>query len=196
MGQPLRCCNDTYVRDRDGVWRYPWGDPVPGATDLTLADLMALDGGSGGSDLMDGFRPLNGDEREWLAGRDHDLAEVFVRHRTAGRRHAGDLIIGMMAPELHVVTMMTVGDVAEAAGVSKATIDSYRYRGYLPDPQVTQGRTPLWARPIVHHWLATRPGCGWRSDVYGRADIRRRTPVGSDGRGSSPAQPRQGFRVA
>lgn len=196
MARLLRCCNDTYLRDPEGVWRYPWGEPVPGATDLTLADLMALDHGRRGSDVMDGFRPLNGDEREWLAGRDHDLAEVLVRNRGSGRRHAGDLIVGMMAPELHVLTMMTVGDVAEAAGVSKATIDSYRYRGYLPQPQVTQGRTPLWARPIVHHWLATRPGCGWRSDVYGRADALTRAAPVTNGDAPRPALSRRGFRVA
>lgn len=170
MAQLLRCCNDTYVRDLDGVWRYPWGDPVPGATDLTLADLMALDHGGEPPDLTD-FRRLNGAEREWLAGQRHDLEHVLVRRRGSGRPHAGDLVVGMSAPELHVLTMMTVGDVADAAGVSKATIDSYRYRGYLPEPQVTRGRTPLWARPIVHRWLATRPGCGWRSDVYGRENV-------------------------
>jgi predicted DNA-binding transcriptional regulator AlpA len=82
----------------------------------------------------------------------------------------GDLIVGMQAPELHILTMLTVGDIAEVAGVSKATIDSYRYRGVLPEPQATSGRTPLWARPIIRHWLATRSGPGWRSDLYGERD--------------------------
>lgn len=57
-----------------------------------------------------------------------------------------------------------------AASVSKATIDSYRHRGSLPTPQVVRGRTPLWARPIISHWLATRPGPGWRSDLYRAED--------------------------
>ena len=167
MTRLLRACNDTYVRDEQGVWRYPWGDAVPGATDLTLSDLMAIDRGSGSYDLMEEFRPLNGAELRWLAGRRPELDQILVRRRGTRPPHAGDLIVGMHAPELHVLAMMTVSDVAQDAGVSKATIDSYRYRGYLPEPQVTCGRTPLWARPIVMRWLATRPGCGWRSDVYG-----------------------------
>ena len=34
----IRCCNDTYTRDAE-FWRYPWGERVPGASDLALADL-------------------------------------------------------------------------------------------------------------------------------------------------------------
>jgi hypothetical protein len=163
----LRSCNGTYVRDPAEVWRYPWGDPVPGATDMTLSDLMALDPTSAAYELMEQFRPLNAAELRWLAGRRPDFDEVLVRRRGSRPPHAGDLVVGMHAPELHVMAMMTVTDIAKDADVSKATIDSYRYRGYLPEPQVVRGRTPLWARPIVQRWLNTPPGCGWRSDVYG-----------------------------
>jgi hypothetical protein len=163
----LRACNDTYVRGRDEVWRYPWGDPVPGASDLTLSELMALDPASSATELMAWYRPLNESEQAWLAGRPVDVDQLLVRRRGSRPLHAGDLLAGIQAPELSVLAMMTVNDIAEQAGVSKATVDSYRYRGDLPTPQVTCGRTPLWARPIVNRWLASRPGCGWRSDVYG-----------------------------
>ncbi len=165
----LTTCNDTYTRDAQGVWRYPWGHPVPSAVDLTLADLMAIDATVGCTEGIECLRPLTVAEREWLAGRSTSIDQILVRKRPGVRPHAGDLIVGMSAPELHAMTMLTVVDVAQAAGVSKSTIDSYRYRGLLPAPQITRGRTPLWARPIVRRWLADRPGAGWRSDIYDEA---------------------------
>jgi hypothetical protein len=165
MTDMLRCCNDTYTRDEAG-WHYPWGALVPGATDLTLSDLMAIDDNVECAEEIRAFRPLTSAERRWLSGDASAVEDLMLRRRNGYRPNAGDLIVGMMAPELHAMTMMTVGDIADAAGVSKATIDSYRYRGYLPEPQSVRGRTPLWARPIVHHWLESRPGSGWRSDIY------------------------------
>jgi hypothetical protein len=163
----LTCCDGTYTRDRRGVWRYPWGEPVPGATDLTLADVLALQVQEDELECL-AMRPLSAAERAWIRGEPTGIDVVLVREPPRGGEPGpGDLIVGMLAPELHVVTMLTVADIGELAGVSKTTIDSYRYRGYLPAPQVTKGRTPLWARPIVRRWLATRPGCGWRTDLYG-----------------------------
>lgn len=164
MAAGLTCCNDTYARDEAGVWRYPWGAEVPGATDLTLSDIFSIHLGPDDEVPM---RPLNQDEIAWLRGDPVDPANVLVRRGPGRRAGIGDLVVGMHAPELHVLTMLTVADIGELAGVSKATIDSYRYRGYLPAPQATRGRTPLWARPIIRHWLDNRPGCGWRSDLYG-----------------------------
>jgi hypothetical protein len=182
-------CNGTYARV-DGVWRYPWGEEVAGATDLTLGDLMRIDIDSQ-CDCVEAvrtFRPITDAERRWLAGDPSAGDEVLIRRRPGYRPHAGDLIIGLLAPELHPMAMLTVGEIAEAAGVSKATIDSYRYRGYLPDPQAARGRTPLWARPIVRHWLATRPGPGWRTDIY---DTR-----SSGGNGRPTAAANNGSRIA
>lgn len=130
MARRLTASYDTYVRDEEGVWRYQWGEPVPGATDLTSADLAGTD-----------------------SSEPHILND------------AGELVVGIHAPELNVHAMMTVADLAREAGVSKATIDSYRSRGYVPHPQAVMGRTPLWARPIIMRWLAMRPGPGWRSDI-------------------------------
>lgn len=160
----IRCCNDTYTRDAER-WHYPWGQPVPGATDLALADLMAIDDIRCVEEISS-VRPLSDAERRWLMGDSSAKHQVLMRTGRGHQANIGDLIVGMMAPELHVLTMLTVGDIADAAGVSKATIDSYRYRGYLPEPQIVRGRTPLWARPIVRRWLSTRPGSGWRSDLY------------------------------
>lgn len=163
MSATLRYANDTYWRDAEGVWRYRWGDRVPGAVDLTLSDLLAID------DHADESLTVDLDRRTlaWLTGEDQLGEAVHVRPNGSRSPNAGDIVVGMHAPELQVTTMLTVSDIARMAGVSKATIDSYRYRGYLPAPQAVQGRTPLWARPVVARWLRTRPGSGWRSDIYG-----------------------------
>jgi len=173
MTRELTCCNDSYVRGTDGSWRYSWGESVPGAIDLTLADVFSIH--LGPSDTVP-LRTLSPEEVSWVRGEATTADDVLVRRPVSGRAPGvGDLVVGMLAPELHVLTMLTVADIGEVAGVSKATIDSYRYRGYLPRPQATRGRTPLWARPIIRHWLQNRPGCGWRTDLYGSA----LEPVGS-----------------
>lgn len=179
MSESLVCCNGTYVRESGG-WHYRWGDPVPNATDLTLADLMLVDRCAEAVESIGQFRPLTAAERRWLAGEHGAIEEVLLRRGNGRRPHAGDLIVGLLAPELHVQMMLTTGDIANAAGVSKATIDSYRYRGYLPEPQATCGRTPLWARPVISRWMATRPGSGSRTDLYRSGDSDER-PVVSTG---------------
>jgi hypothetical protein len=153
-------CNGTYHRAPDGVWTYFWGDPVPGAQDLTLHQALAqrlLQGG----DLEQ--QHLTKDEWEWATGLG-GMSHPVVVSDGDGRR---EVVVGMVAPELNVLYMLTVAEVADLASVSKATIDSYRYRGYLPEPQIVKGRTPLWSRPVIRHWLLSRPGSGWRTDVYG-----------------------------
>lgn len=153
MGQRLRYANDTYERDEFGTWRYRWGDPVPGARDLTLADLLAIHTSDAAA-----TRELGRAELEWLAGERDDIGEVLVCQHGDRTPTTGDLVVGMAAPELHVQLMLTVADVADLAHVSKATIDSYRSRGSLPEPQVQRGRTPLWSRPVIKRWLENRPG--------------------------------------
>ncbi len=164
--EPFSCCNDTYHRGDDGVWRYSWGDAVPGAEDLTIAGALAT------RFERDGQRQaLTSEELAWATSLCGVDAPRMVNLPGGGRQ----LIVGMTAPELNVVLLLTVADIAELAKVSKATIDSYRYRGYLPEPQVTKGRTPMWTRPVVRRWLGSRPGAGWRTDVYGTRE--RQEPV-------------------
>lgn len=142
-----------YTRDDDGTWRYPWGEVVPGARDLTVGDLRCL-----------GSR----------AAEAHPNAPV-------------DHVVGMDAPELQVDVVLTIGDVAALVGVSPATITAYRRRGGFPEPQAVLGRTPVWSRPVVEHWMASRPGNGWRTDLYGdraahEARVRRRRATRRRGR--------------
>lgn len=130
---------------------------MPGATDLTLSDLVSTPARAPFAEQVCRFRPLTVDERRWLAGVSPASDDVFVRSRQPARHDGHDLVVGMSAPELDPDTMMTLGDIADAAGASKATIDSRRFRGCLPGPQAPRGRTPLWARPVVDRWIADHP---------------------------------------
>lgn len=155
------CCYGVYERTRDGRWLYPWGAPVPGARDVTLRDVLRLGLARPGEDTT-------------AAG-----LEEALRHDPLVDLHAQDAIVdleddatldrvvGMDAPELHVRSMMTISDIAALIGVATDTVAAYRYRGYLPEPQAIIARTPVWSRPVVQHWLDTRPGNGWRTDIYG-----------------------------
>ena len=154
-------CYGVYRRTQDGQWLYPWGEPVPGATDLTVGDVLRLG-------LAEGS---NGVAVEDLP--DHLHTDALVDHDVESLAAAGDpadfadRVIGMSAPELHVRAMVTISDIAEMVDVAPDTIAAYRYRGYLPEPQAVIGRTPVWSRPVIQHWLQTRPGNGWRTDIYG-----------------------------
>jgi hypothetical protein len=160
VSEPVAFCNGTYHRHPSGIWTYAWREPVPGARDLTLREALAqrqVDPES----TRDAA--VTQDEWEWATGLGPISRPVVLEAPGGGR----DVVVGMDAPELNVLYMLTVAEVADLAAVSKATIDSYRYRGYLPEPQVVRGRTPLWSRPVIRHWLCNRPGSGWRTDVYG-----------------------------
>ncbi len=154
-------CYGVYRRTPQGQWVYPWGDPVPGARDVTVGDVLRL-----------GLIEAEGEEAMTDLGSnlDHD---AMVDHATDGLAEAANLaeatdrVVGLDAPELHVRAMLTISDIAEMVGVAPDTIAAYRYRGYLPEPQAVIGRTPVWSRPVIRYWLQTRPGNGWRTDIYG-----------------------------
>ena len=153
---PESCCYGVYERLPDGRWLYPWGSEVPGARDVTVRDVLELG-------LLDGT----------VDGSHHELGRAVGQDPLADPPDdgaaAGDLdrVVGLTAPELHVRAMLTVADVAEMVGVARDTIAAYRYRRYLPEPQAVIGRTPVWSRPIIRHWVEHRPGNGWRTDIYG-----------------------------
>lgn len=158
----LNACHNTYHRAADGTWSYSWGEPVPGARDFTIDQALSLQ--LPGHDGIDPSpHELTAEDVEWATGL-CGVSEPLMVTRADGSQQ---LVVGLTAPELDVVAMLTVADIGDLADVSKATVDSYRYRGYLPGPQIIKGRTPLWARPVVRHWLEHRPGAGWRTDVYG-----------------------------
>jgi predicted DNA-binding transcriptional regulator AlpA len=173
MPTSVTFCNGTYHRRDDGLWTYFWDEPVPGARDLTLSQALA-------QRLLHeepvDARQVTRQQWAWATGLGPISQPVATETAGGGR----EVVVGMEAPELNVLYMLTVTEVADLAAVSKATIDSYRYRGYLPEPQVVKGRTPLWSRPVIRYWLRSRPGSGWRTDVYGsreRTEPERALPI-------------------
>lgn len=92
--------------------------------------------------------------------------EWFYVHNDEPVPGAGDYYrdgprkIEMAAPELLVHQMLDTTDIAALAGIDRRSVSRELSRGRLPLPQFRFGNTPLWARPIIDHWLANRPGRG------------------------------------
>lgn len=68
------------------------------------------------------------------------------------------------------MTYLDIRQVAVLAGVSPATLRSYRSRGYLPKPDVMLGQSPGWSPETVDAWLRYRPGKGAGSGRPRRSD--------------------------
>lgn len=132
------CCCGTYRRDPAGTWRYPWGDPVPGAVDVTLADVIATDPQADGSTSIPFGSPGVGDG-----------------HSQGG----GAVVVGMSAPEFQPSLMLSAREIAVLASEPVATIDRELRLGNLPAPRRLRGE-PLWSRPVVERWLSMRSDPG------------------------------------
>jgi predicted DNA-binding transcriptional regulator AlpA len=158
----LSAFDDTYQRDDEGIWRYTiTGQPVPGARDLTLANLYRF--------------PVENNRIQvpaHLAATDPALSWCLNPHRSSDdgpltvtvkewdRRAAQPL--GIDAPELHPSRLITIAQVASLAGVEEASIHRYLLRGAIPQPPIRVGYSPCWPRPIIDHWLETRRTSGRR----------------------------------
>lgn len=148
----VTCGNGAYLREADGVWRYAWGDPVPAARDLTVAEILAV-----GADPLEVMAELC---REV----DDDLAHGLRAARRAAangngdaaHRHLGAVVCGLQAPELLGPVLLDASQVAGRLQVTRATVDSYRARGRMPAPQLVRGRTPLWAAPVIRRFAHDR----------------------------------------
>jgi len=51
---------------------------------------------------------------------------------------------------------LTISDIAEATGLKVDTINKYRTRNTLPEPDSKIGRTPVWKRETIETWNALR----------------------------------------
>ncbi|MCC5949233.1 MAG: helix-turn-helix domain-containing protein [Nitriliruptoraceae bacterium] len=156
----LVVCEGTYRRDNQAVWRYHWGSVVPGAADVLVAELLAVEPQLGCEELLRRFREPSSAERAWIRGEPVDPTCLPVASRRGRAPHLGDLVASLRAPELDAHLLLTVDDIARELRVERATVESYRRRGYLPPAPVRCGRTPLWTAPVVRHWIASRPGAG------------------------------------
>jgi predicted DNA-binding transcriptional regulator AlpA len=159
-----------YVRDRRGTWRYAaTGRAVPGARDLTLRSLYRFpvdhDRVAVPADLVRSEAEL-----AWCLAWKHTLTTrlagghslTVVRVPVGEWERRADVPFGLWAPELTATRLLSIGDVADLARVTPATITAYLSRGRLPAPVTRLGGTPLWSRPVIRQWLADRPGQGRR----------------------------------
>ena len=162
-----------YMRDRRGTWRYSaTGRAVPGARDLTLRFLHRFPVNRT-SVLVPVERVRTERELAWCMAWKHTLTTALQggRVHTLLRIPVGewdrraDIPIGLWAPELTATRLLGVADVARLAGVTPATITAYLARRRLPEPVIRIGNSPAWSRPVIHHWLVTRPGQGIRPNT-------------------------------
>ena len=157
--------NGAYWRDADGTWRDTIsGEPVPGATDLTLDDLFPAERIKRDGEL---YRVV---PRTWASRRPaHPLAWVFEHtDPTAGREpivvpesaweQAATVPVAMAAPELHPIHLVGVDAVASLLGVGAATVRAYAARKQMPEPLTRLGGSPVWSRPFIERWARTRRG--------------------------------------
>ena len=132
----MSCCG-TYRRDHAGTWRYPWGDPVPGAVDVTVADVIAADTQTGSNTSIP-FR----------------FAGIGDVHMEGGEA----VVVGMSAPELQLALMLSVREIALLASEPVAIIDRELRLGNFPPASRRLRGEPLWSRPVVERWLSMRSG--------------------------------------
>lgn len=179
-------CNGTYTRTSDGVWVYPWGDPVPGAEDLTLdwlyPDLVVAGQKDGQVVLVPDALVRDNDDLAWV----REVATGPTSRYDGERRRGGPPTpgwsdvwpvpigewdsrcgepLGMTAPELVPARLLAIDDVASQAGVAPKTVSSYLATGRMPQPQGWHAGSPWWTAPIISHWLQQRPGRGARTDL-------------------------------
>jgi predicted DNA-binding transcriptional regulator AlpA len=159
-----------YLRDRRGTWRYSaTGQAVPAARDLTLRWLYRFPVRR--SHVLVPLDQVRTEaELGWCMTWKHTLTTSLWSGRSVSvvqvpvgewERRA-DIPIGLWAPELTVARLLGIGDVARIAGVTPATITAYLARRRMPPPVSRIADSPVWSRPVIRHWMASRPGQGVR----------------------------------
>ena len=53
---------------------------------------------------------------------------------------------------------LSIGEFAQRANLSVNTLNGYRRKGLLPQPDASIGRVDGWSIATVDQWLSTRPG--------------------------------------
>jgi hypothetical protein len=127
--------------------------PVPAATTVTAADLLAGVTGAAGEETLLDVADVDLDAppparwldelARWAAGRQMPLTNSMVR---------------ISAPELAGDQLVGVTQLAEIGGVSASTVRAYLSRGEgdLPQPQAVVNGRSMWARPVAEEWVEQR----------------------------------------
>ena len=148
-----------FVRTATGGWEYEWGGRVPGATDLLLQDRYGYSRveTDRGAFVVVPAADIESDQTLTWCGAYWDFRaqsdEVLVP-LSAWEHH--DQVVGVLAPELMAAELVDTDGVAKMAGMSSRTISNYLSRGSMPGPVAYVGHSPVWTRPTIQHWLATR----------------------------------------
>jgi predicted DNA-binding transcriptional regulator AlpA len=155
-----------YIRDRRGTWRYTAnGRAVPGARDLTLRSLYHFHI-QRACVLIPAQLVRTEAELAWCMAWKEALTLTgstgVLRVPVDEWERRADIPFGLWAPELAPTRLLAIGDVARLAGVTSATITAYLSRRRMPPP-MRLGHTPVWSRPVIAQWLASRPGQGRRA---------------------------------
>ena len=184
-----------YRRLEPGVWAYEWGGVVPGARDLTLRLVYAfapMTDVRGRPCLAVPLATYDADARlAWCAAywdpRSSD--ETILVPVVAWDAH--DESVGMDAPELAVTAVLDTTAVARLAGLSPRTVSVQLARGLIPPPVARLGGSPVWPRPLIEHWLQTRPGRPGRPPRHlgDPHPARHRRPGGLSASTRSPTEP-------
>jgi predicted DNA-binding transcriptional regulator AlpA len=67
--------------------------------------------------------------------------------------------------------LISYGEMAAHAGVTRSTLRKYRSEGRLPPPDdASVPDRPRWRRSTFEAWMAARPGRGARTDLHGRSE--------------------------
>lgn len=80
-------------------------------------------------------------------------ASIWVDERTGETE--------MSAPEMLAHQMIDIYDISEMLGVEPESVSRMMHRGEMPEPQHRAGKHgAMWTRPVIEHWITTRPGRG------------------------------------
>ncbi len=60
---------------------------------------------------------------------------------------------------------LSLREFAARVGLEYGTLQSYRQKKLLPEPDALTGRVQGWLPETVDHWQANRPGRGARTDL-------------------------------
>jgi hypothetical protein len=134
------CGAGAYVRDVLGVWRYAWGEPVPGATDVLAGER--------------GPRPVSAASE---TGPPRWVTEGWLPLDLAPATGDRPDLVGMRAPETAGSRLLSREDLGLLAAITSAP---------LPSPQVVlPSGQPRWTWPVVRRWLAERSQSSDRHSV-------------------------------
>jgi len=87
----------------------------------------------------------------------------------SARRKSGIVLINPKAGASRLGSLMTVEEIAALLGVRPRSVHAYRgsdRSNPLPEPDATINGVPVWRRSVVLEWRKSRPGSGYRSDIW------------------------------